>query len=494
MGDFESLLGDSVKESQETLDKAMAMAQKGQAVDAVELMEKCVSKIADEKGVVSKEHAGALFHFSKLCSALGDLKNGAKLCQNAADACPDTEECKKARFMFLMNVGQLLVHSGDHENAIKVLERNLEERTAFYDPDHAGVAYGQHLLSEALLPKESYRRGIELAEQAAALFLKLQHHEFPGAYALRAAHGFGLGIRDEKLWPNYESWPEDLLTELFQQTYQYAQLMNDELGAKFLRSLVEVSDKCSSGFQIQIVSALNNVATEKSDFETLNYCADRMPHLIAEESKVENRVHLMQGLALTYSNCGRPKEEVRKLYQQTSEVAKDNELSELRAAVLRNWAIFEAETDPKSASDLYDEAIELARALGKAGVEILGRNLIAKGILLQHNDSFEPAKELLEEAIDMLPATHPDASCGVLHLAALNNNLDCCCKSGEAVGKEAISMLAKVFFEQSGFEDLLAKVGIDEGGLQVELAREPTEAELERLRVAHSVFLSQIQR
>jgi hypothetical protein len=77
-------------------------------------------------------------------------------------------------------------------------------------------------------------------------------------------------------------------------------------------------------------------------------------------------------------------------------------------------------------------------------------------------------------------------------LVALQNGLNCCCNGGERLEKESLSLLAGKFFQQSGFGDLLESVSVGDEGLEIRLGREPAEEELERLQVAHQVFMNQL--
>ena len=125
--------------------------------------------------------------------------------------------------------------------------------------------------------------------------------------------------------------------------------------------------------------------------------------------------------------------------------------------------------------------------------EILARTQIALGIFHQHHDCPEQAMPLLESGIETLDPMHPDVACAMLHQVAISENLDCPCHGGESIAKDALSRLAIRFFARSGLGDIIESVTYGQGdddrdGLKVQLSREPTEQEMQRLGIAHGVF------
>ena len=184
-------------------------------------------------------------------------------------------------------------------------------------------------------------------------------------------------------------------------------------------------------------------------------------------------------------------EAVREAYEQALAEALDHDLESDAAGVLRNWALYESESgDPEQALQRFSQAIEKSQASGDD--ETLGRTQIALGIFHQHNDRPDAAMPLLEEGMEKLDSMHPDVACAMLHQVAQTENLACPCHGGDSIATDALSQLAQRFFNRSGLEDLIESVtcGADDGeqGSKLELSRQPSEQEMQRLRIAHGVF------
>ena len=494
---LQSLFGrSSLPDSEQVFEKGMQLIEQGDAVEARARMKNCVDRIRSAEGDRSLLLATALFRYATLAGASGDHATGAELCRDAADACPDTHEGKQDRLTYLMNQGQVLSHSGRADEAVPVLETSLQERLAFYGEGHAGVAYGQQILAEALLATGRYDVGLDHASAAASVFGEQGHQEFPGAFALWVALASASGHSPHDTCQDLPDFPEDVVNETFNHAWRLAALMNGPEAFEYLRQLdawceVQLPDEVS--LRINTVVTWSNLATDREDNEALAAAAARLLLLIDRLDSAEDRAQLLQGVALSYSTCGRSAAEVAAMYELAVSEARTAGLPVVAGNVERNWAIFEADNDRhEEALRHYESAMTLAKEAGRNGEELLGRTLIAKGIVLQHHDQADEARPLLREGIDLLPATHEDASCGILHQVALENSLHCPCHGGDSLTREALSVLARRFFEGSGFADMLEHVSYGEDGLNVRLSREPSYEEITRLQIAHTVFVNQV--
>jgi tetratricopeptide (TPR) repeat protein len=482
--------------SEKVMDDAIQLIRQGQIVDAVSMMKHCVLDVQNRWGAKSMEHAESLFHFGTVFCAAKDYKQGADACREAADACPDTHDGKKARLTYLMNVGQMLVHAGAILEAIPILEKSLTERYAFYGDGHAGVAYGEQVLAQALLAGEAYAEGLRHAKIASKIFEEARHHEFPETFALAAALGSAVGESPENIWRGLADYPEEVVQPIIDKAHRTAPLMAGSLGCAYLEQLVRWCDKYLPNdtiIRLNTAVTWSNLASERHDLQSLAQATDAIEGMIELLNSIPSRVQMIEGLALNRSQCGRPPEEVRELYARAGRLAREHDLLLVAARVARNYAIYEAECQrPSQALEKYDEAIQLAEASGASGQEILGRTLIAKGIFLQHQGRPQEAAPLLAKGIAALPATHSDAACGVIHQVALQHDLACGCDGEESMQEETAAVLIRKFMEQSGLGDLVHEVGFSEDGLKIGLARTPTDEELERLQIAHRVFSTQL--
>ena len=242
---------------------------------------------------------------------------------------------------------------------------------------------------------------------------------------------------------------------------------------------------------MNVIALWSNIATDKGDHEQRQLAIERA---VDEAKKLGDPaviVNVLEGRALMLSDIESSTEVVREAYQQALTEALDHDLESDAAGVLRNWALYESESgNPEQAEQRFSQAIEKSRASGDD--ETLGRTQIALGIFHQHNDRPDAALPLLEEGMEKLDPMHPDVACAMLHQVALAENLDCPCHGGESIATDALSQLAQRFFNRSGLEDMIESVtcGGDDGdkGLKVQLSRQPSEQEMQRLGIAHGVF------
>ncbi len=238
----------------------------------------------------------------------------------------------------------------------------------------------------------------------------------------------------------------------------------------------------------------NNVTKQDNNLEELGKATSHILQSIHLMPDPETQVSLLQGCALSLSECHADKATIRSIYERAAKLGSEGKLPGLLANVERNWAIFENEVgDTQRAEQLYQQAVFNSRSVGKSGQELLGRSIIAYAIFLQHHQRTQGVEEMFDEGLRYLPATHPDAACGLLHLAALKSNLKCACDGGDELTKQAFGQLAKSFFEQQGLADIVQSVEInEEEGLVVRLCRAPKSDELQRLQVAQQVLVNQL--
>jgi tetratricopeptide (TPR) repeat protein len=489
------MLGLGGVDTEAVMDHALQLARSGQQVEAIAQMQAAVSSVKESAGCPSCEYAKGLFNLAMLHLAVGDTTQGAEDCRLASDSCPDTTAGKKDRLMYLMNAGQLLNRAGQTDEAIEVLQANLREREAAYGPEHAGTAYGQQALAEVYMSAGRFAEGLELSEQALTTFLHTGHHEFPTALATTTALASAVGLRDDEVWryaPDHTS--SSVAKPMIDAALVLAESMPDATGMKYLNQLADWACELlppDSPQLMNVIALWSNLATDKGDHPQRQLAMERA---VDEAKKLGDPaviVNVLEGRALMLSDIQSSAEVVREAYEQALTEALDHDLESDAAGVLRNWALYESESgNPEQAVQRFSQAIEKAQTSGDD--ETLGRTQIALGIFHQHNDRPDAAIPLLEEGVEKLDPMHPDVACAMLHQVALTENLDCPCHGGESIATDALSQLAQRFFNRSGLEDIIESVtyGGDDGekGLKVQLSRQPSEQEMQRLGIAHGVF------
>jgi tetratricopeptide (TPR) repeat protein len=242
--------------------------------------------------------------------------------------------------------------------------------------------------------------------------------------------------------------------------------------------------------------ALANVARLTGDHEARIDASMKVIKLCGGLDDPHHLIEAYQGLAYALSDAGR-EDDAEKSYHDA--IACCQKIGDRRetANVLRNYAIWADDRKrPQLAESLHRQALEHATAAGDPLMK--GRSLAALGIFLQHHERGAEAEPLLAEAQRVLPPSHPDAFCVQTHWEALQRGEACSCGSGD--DWEAISKLVERQVREHAGGDLLKSItiGLNEEGapdVHVELAREPTEKELEHLnRVLNQTLAEMRQR
>jgi tetratricopeptide (TPR) repeat protein len=496
---LKKILGLGGLDTEAVMGHSLQLLKAGQPVEAISQMQAAVQAVKESTGNPSCAYAKGLFNLAMLHIAAGDMASGAEDCRLAAESCPDSAAGRKDRLTYLMNAGQLLSRAGRSDAAIEVLETSLNERIELYGPDHAGTAYGQQALADVYLSAGRFSEGLELGEKSLETFFHENHHEYPSALATTTALASAIGLSDHEVWEYAPSNDGEVVKPLIQSAMLLVPTMPDKSGLRYLHQLYDWAKNylpADSPPLMNILALWSNLAIE---------CGDGQERQLATAKAVETArlmddpavlVNALEGRALMLSDIGAPAEEVRTAYEEVLQLAKTHELTSDAAGVQRNWALFEAEAGfVEKANQQFVSALNDAQLSGDN--EMLARTQIAYGIFHQHHQQNSQAVPLLESGIANLDPLHPDAACAVLHQVALAENLACPCSGDTAIAKEAIGQLAQRFFAKSGLDDIIESVayGDDEqAGLKVELSREPSPQEMQRLQIAHGVFQNLLSR
>ncbi|MFK8112397.1 MAG: hypothetical protein AB8B91_09350, partial [Rubripirellula sp.] len=462
---------------------------------AITQMQTAVDAVKETAGSPSCEYAKGLFNLAMLHIAGGDMAKGAEDCRLAADSCPDSSAGRKDRLMYLMNAGQLLSRADQTDAAIQVLETSLHEREQAYGPEHAGTAYGQQALAEVFLSAGRFGEGLELSEKALQTFHHEGHHEYPSALATTTALASASGLTADEIWGFVGSETTGVIGPLIDSAMVLAESMPDSTGMRYLRQLSDWAGKHlppDATPMMNIVALWSNIASERGNNEERQRSIERAVETARQLGDPAVVVNALEGRALMFSDTDASPEQVRIAYQDALDHAIEHGLQSDSAGVLRNWALYESDVGFEDQADQrFREALVNAEASGDE--EMLARTQIAYGIFHQHHDRNPAAAPLLESGIEALSPAHPDAACGVLHQVALAENLTCPCKGDLSIAQDALSKLAERFFSKSGLDDIIESVTCgsedeDGKGLQVQLSREPSQQEIQRLQIAHGVF------
>ena len=136
----------------------------------------------------------------------------------------------------------------------------------------------------------------------------------------------------------------------------------------------------------------------------------------------------------------------------------------------------------------------VAQARRGADHDTVGRAGVALGLFLQHEGRLPEARAVLEEGLAVLDPVHPDAIIGRSHLGAVLEGRTCGCGNLQDTMAEAF----REFVLTRLPADLLARLDVaivdNDFQINVELRREPTEGELERLNSVFQSALAEFRR
>src|SRR5688572_6026196 len=115
---------------QTPLEKALQALRSGHGVEAERLVAEAAAAAAERHGAGSPEHAQAQFELAQVLCGVGDVPRAIGAMRVACAASPrdDDPEQTKDHLTHLMNLGELLTHVGELEEAEGVLRRSLGAR------------------------------------------------------------------------------------------------------------------------------------------------------------------------------------------------------------------------------------------------------------------------------------------------------------------------------------------------------------------------------
>ena len=272
------MLGLGGIDTEAVMDHSLQLAKSGQHVEAISQMQAAVDAVKEASGTPSCQYAKGLFNLAMLHIAVGDMAQGAADCRLAADCCPETMAGRKDRLMYLMNAGQLLSRAGETEAAIEVLETSLRERETAYGLEHAGTAYGQQALAEALLTAGRFDEGLVLSEKALEIFHHGSHQEYPSALATTTALASAADVPDEEVWKYLPGNGASVARSMIESALILAEAMPDETGMRYLKRLSDWASHLlppDSPQMMNIVALWSNIASEKGNNEQRQMAIER---------------------------------------------------------------------------------------------------------------------------------------------------------------------------------------------------------------------------
>ena len=492
---LKKILGFGGVDTEAVMDHSLQLARSGQQVEAISQMQAAVDAVKESAGALSCEHAKGLFNLAMLHIAVGDMQRGAEDCRLAADSCPDSITGRKDRLMYLMNAGQLLSRADRTDEAIEVLQTSLDEREQAYGAEHAGTAYGQQALAEVYMSAGRFAEGLELSEKALDTFFHESHQEYPTALATTTALASAVGMHDDEVWQYATSDAATFAKPMIDSALVLAEAMPDCTGMNYLRQLADWAGELlppDSPQMMNVIALWSNIATDKGDHSQRELAMSRA---VTEAKRLGDPaviVNVLEGRALMLSDIDSDAEAVRAAYQDALDKAVEHDLESDAAGVLRNWALYESEAGNSDAAvKRFQQAIEKSRAV-RATPKPWREHRLRSASFTSTTTAAKKRHRCWKKGSRSWTRCIPMSLAPCCIKVALSENLDCPCHGGDSIATDAMGKLAERFFNRSGLEDIIESVSYGdadgEKGLNVQLSREPSDQEMQRLGIAHGVF------
>lgn len=457
-------------------------------------MQTALGAAIDAHGAHSHEVAWAHYELACVRLGVGDRRRAITALRDAADVEPTTDEGRRDRLTFLVDLGQQLQSSGALDDAEEVLRRSLVGREQLYGRDHSGYAFGQEPLAELLLLRGQVEETATLAESALNRLMRDGNPRAATSLALVAFTRVAAGQFDADEWlGQVASLPDELRSQCFES--------------------VLVRAKACPGPAIDVLVAVGRIADQQGDPSLSVRCVAAVaeaarttgqPHLRVEAlTMLVERFHIqrdgsqevvaLQALAIAQGDAGNP-EAAEAHYKQALARAVGQGLLPEASNSARNYGLWLVDTERHDeARAVLAQSVQLARTHGGTP---LGRALVAQGIQEQHAGALEVARVLLMEALTLLDAVEPDALPARSHLQAIETDRSCGCGEMDMALSDALVEMVRPELPEGLLEDLTYEPR-DDGtmGLSIRLAREPEPGELEHLnRVVNQAVATLQQR
>jgi tetratricopeptide (TPR) repeat protein len=480
---------------EQSMEQALEAFQAGDRLRAEEIVHAMTEEVAAQEGRASHLYAQSLFNEATVLCGVGELARAAAACRAAADVPAAGHAAQKDRLTYLMNLGEILTRGERLAEAESVLREGLAEREKFYGVEHSGYAFGLAPLAENLLAQGRSEEALPLARQAVEINWANGNEQVASdlaiwAHVVKAVRGLDSPALD--LWDKLPPHMQQKVCEACLERAERSDPHQSQAVLLELRRRLQATPDVEVVPLANVNAQLANVARLTGDHDVRIEACQMAIKLCGGMDDAKHVINGWEGLAMALDDAGRLAE-CEEAYRTALTKAKASGQRRLVSNVLRNYAIWLDEKGRKAdAAIAHHEAATEAAASGDGVMH--GRSLAASGIFHQHEGRRDQALAQLQQALTLLPPSHPDAFCAQSHLIALQQGLACMCSEG--TGSDAISKLVEQMVRaKSG--DLLKTLRIDikDDGpdVKVELSREPKPEEVEHLNRVISQAIAEMR-
>ncbi|WP_433089464.1 tetratricopeptide repeat protein [Dactylosporangium sp. CA-052675] len=463
-------------------DAAVALLQDGRLVEAEAIMVREANAVAARHGAGSPQWASAQCDLGNVLLNADQLGRAVECFRAAVSVSPrDFPGLHKDHLTYRSNLGLALRLAGRLDEAEAELRAGLAAREAFYGREHPGYAFGLEPLAELLLSRGALPAARAAAEEMVANLWRNGHDRVAVALALRAEIVRAADPRAEA-FADADRLPGPVLEQLALAVRRRIETGEPRMYAGLVRDLVRLLEARLGPDHRATLNALSSLANLGRDCGDQAGRVEAIQRVLAaydRQGDAEAALMAAMGLALAHGEAGETEAGLR-AYAAAHDRAVRVGRPEPVSQVLRNWglALQEAERFSEAEPCLRD-AVRIART--GADPELLGRARIALGLFLQHRNRLGEARTVIEEGLAVLDPVHPDALVGRSHLGAVLEGRTCGCGDMPGTVAEAFRAFVLSKLPPDLLEDLRVRVEDGDFKIEVNLRREPSPAELERL-------------
>lgn len=466
------------------MERAAPLLKRGATADAEALAVAEVRRVTQEAGTKCAAYATAQNDLGRVLLAAGQLSAAVGPFRIAASIkLPGNSQGTRDRLTYLVNLGTLLLQLERLEESEAVLLESVECRKAFYGEEHAGYGFGLEPFAEVLLKKRNLEKALEVTEQCVANFWANGHERLASALAL-SEHIAQIMRAPGPVSEILPKLPDALVVDLAGYVLGRLQSARPKVGRGLvLRLLPLFIKRLGSGDAavVQLLIGLSHRERALGDFRGQAQTLRSLAEAWECEGKLEEAIRGWQGVSLALADAG-DHDAAQDAYRHAFGLAEQTNDPKLCSQILRNQGLHLAELKRSDEAEAL-----LRRSFSAAGsvVDARARARAALGIFLQHVDRGEEAVVELRSALEVLDASDPDAICARNHLRAFEDRGSCGCDqdSMETALTEALRALVDPELPDGLIARLELKLAPDgaEPNVHVELARKPTDEELEIL-------------
>ena len=476
---------------------AGALLREGRLVEAEAVLAREVQAVTAKHGRGSPAWASAQCDLGNILINADQLDRAIECYRNAVTVAPNGDpQHRKDHLTYRLNLGLALRLAGRLDEAEAELHQGAEARLAFYGRDHAGYAFGLEPLADVLLLRGNVAQARQVIDEAVGTFWRNGHERVATALALRAEI-LHAGDSGEPLFADLDRLPDDIVEQVVGAALRRVGQVEPATSRDVITHLVATLEARLGPDSQATLNALSTLANLGSDLGDHAGRIDAIQRVLASyqrQGRAEEVVMAALGLAMAQGDAGDAEGGLR-TYAMAYSTARPLDRPELTSQVLRNWGLALNEAGQAGpAEQRLSEAVAQARR--GADYETLGRAQVALGLFLQHEGRLAEAQATLDEALSILDPAHPDTMIGRSHLGAVLAGRTCGCGDLEDTVADAFRQFVLSKLPPGLLTEL--DVALQDGDFQikVELRREPTEEELERLngvmRSAYAEFRRRI--